>query len=82
MIAEAVTEDATIESVRQVIADVFATEKARMIVCPDCGSEFKTPLPDIKAQVDALISLLEQAEGKAESKPQEATSITIVRPPR
>lgn len=82
MIAEAVAEDASIDQVRQLIADIFATSDARKVECPNCGTEFRTPIPDVKAQVAAMIDLLEQAEGKAEQKPTEATTVIIERPPR
>lgn len=82
MIAKAVATDSSFEQVEQLVADVFTTSKARKIACPECGVEFRAALPDVKAQVDTLISLLEQAEGKASSEQLEATTVTIVRPPR
>lgn len=78
-IRTAVAEATTLEHVRQLIDNVFATSKATMVQCPDCGSEFKAPLPDVKTQVTTLVDLLEQAEGKAEQKPTEATTVIIER---
>lgn len=82
MIQQAVTEDATLDGVRQLIADVFASTKARKITCPECGVEFRANLPDVKAEVELMISLLEQSEGKASTEQVEAAHVTIVRPPR
>lgn len=81
-IRAAVSEASTLEHVTQLIDNVFATTKATLVACPECGESFKAPLPDVKLQVDSLIDLLEQAEGKAETKPQEATTVVIERPPR
>jgi hypothetical protein len=81
-IREAVTEASSLKHVQQLIDNVFSTTKATLVTCPECGVQFKAPLPDVKVQVDSLIDLLEQAEGKAETKPQEATTVIIERPPR
>lgn len=82
LIREAVTEDATLESVRQMVADAFSAANATKIMCP-CGCEhrFVAAVPDISRQVQTMISLLEQSEGKAEQKPTEATTVIVVRPP-
>lgn len=79
MIQEAVTEDATLEGVRQMIADVFQTEEARKVICPNCSIEHKILAPDVKAQVMTMISLLEQSEGKAGSEPKSETVVVIER---
>ena len=82
MIAQAVTEDATLDGVRQMIADVFQTEAARKVQCPSCGVEHKVMAPDVKAQVSTLIDLLEQAEGKAGAEPQSEATVIIERAAR
>lgn len=81
-IREAISESSTLEYVKQLIADVFGTKKATLVQCPECGESFKAPLPDVKTQVTAMIDLLEQAEGKAEQKPTEATTVVIERTAR
>ena len=81
LIREAVTEDATLESVRQMIADAFATAQATKVSCPECSHRFVAAVPDVVRQVQTMISLLEQSEGKAEQKPSEATTVVVVRPP-
>ncbi len=81
-IQQAVHEDATLEGVRQLIADVFATEQARKVTCPDCSTEFRAPLPDVKAQLQALVELIEQSEGRAAGAPTPDTIVVIERPPR
>lgn len=78
----AVAEATTLAHVRQLIDNVFATSKATLVTCPECGEEFKAPLPDVKTQVTTLVDLLEQAEGKAEQKPTEATTVVIERAAR
>lgn len=82
MIQEAVTEDATLEGVRQMIADVFQTEQARKVVCPNCGVEHKILAPDVKTQVSTLIDLLSEAEGKAAAAPTPDVTVIIERPSR
>jgi hypothetical protein len=82
MIAQAVTADATIEQVEQLIADVFQTTKARKVECPNCHTEHRIQAPDVRAQVQTLIDLLEQAEGRAGAEPQVDTVVIIERPPR
>lgn len=82
MIAKAVATDSSFEQVEQLVADVFTTSKARKIACPECGVEFRAALPDVKAQVDTLIALLEQSEGRAPTEQTTATTVIIERPPR
>ena len=81
-IAAALAEDSSLESVRQLVADVFGTEAARKVTCPGCKTAFRAPLPDVKAQVQTLIDLLEQSEGKAASQPQPDLMVIVERPPR
>ena len=81
-IQQAVHEDATLDGIRQLIADVFATEQARKVSCPDCGTEFRAPLPDVKAQLASLVELVEQTEGRAAGAPTPELQIVIERFPR
>lgn len=82
MFAAALSEEATEAEINQLVADVLGTKKARKIMCPECQVEFRVEWPDVKGQVDTLIALTEQTEGKASSEQLEAAHVTVVRPPR
>jgi hypothetical protein len=82
MFGAALLQEATQEEINQLVADVLGTKKARKIACPECGVEFRVEWPDVKGQVDTVIALTEQTEGKASSEQLEAAHVTIVRPPR
>jgi hypothetical protein len=81
-ITEALATDSTREHLEQLFADIFATEKARLVNCPECGADFKPKLPDLPAQVSMIVTLMEQGEGKASTEPQADTVVVIERPAR
>ena len=81
LLGQIIEEDATLDAVRQTVLDALAAESSTKCVCPECGTEFRAPQPDVKKQLDAVIALLEQAEGKAAMTQPEDTKIIIERPP-
>lgn len=74
-------EEATLEATRQIVLDALGAETARRVTCPDCGTEFRAKQPDLKKQVDTLIALLEQHEGKAGQQAPAELQVIIQRPP-
>ncbi len=79
-LAAVMQEDVTIDHVRRIVLEALTGETKSSVTCPECGLEFKAPLPRIREQVQNVKDLLEQVEGKpAEQKP-EALTVTIVRP--
>lgn len=78
---EVAGEEATIAGVRQTVLDALGATTATKCVCPECGTEFRAKLPDVKKALDAAISVLEQLEGRPEQRAPEATKVVILRPP-
>lgn len=81
LFAQIADEEATVDQIRQIVMDALQAEDATKVACPECGCEFRAPLPDVKKQLDAAIDLLEQIEGRPEQRQPEAMTITIQRPP-
>lgn len=81
MLGIVLDEEATLDAIRQTVLDAIGAEKASTVTCKHCGEEFRAPVADVKKQVDAIIALLEQNEGRAGERPPEATQVVIVRPP-
>lgn len=81
LLAQVLEEDATLDGIRLAVMDAIGAETIRQVVCPDCQSKFRAPVPDVKKQVDTIISLLEQNEGKATERPPDALTVIIERPP-
>lgn len=81
LLSDVTEEAATVESIRGIVMDALGASTRALITCPNCGEEFRRQMPDVKRQLDACISLLEQIEGKATQQAPAATTITIMRPP-
>lgn len=81
LLSQVSEEDATLESIRGIVSDALGAESTTLVDCPHCQKSFKAKQPDVKKQLDAVIALLEQIEGRPEQRSSEVTSITIVRPP-
>lgn len=79
-IGEVAQEAATKTQLRQIIHDALGSEQARTVECPECGHDFRAKVPDLKKQLDVVIALLEQKEGRAGERPPEATQVLIHRP--
>lgn len=81
VIAEALAEGITPERVKALVDASFESEIVATFRCEDCGGVMKAKAPDLKKQVDSMVALLEQAEGRPGQNQPEATTITIIRPP-
>lgn len=81
VIGDALADGITQERVTALVDAAFASEVVATFVCEECGAAMKAKAPDLKKQVDSMVALLEQAEGRPGQNQPEATSITIVRPP-
>jgi len=81
VIADALAAGITPARVKALVDAAFDSEVATDAVCPDCGAAMKVRMPDLKKQVDTMVQLLEQAEGRPGQNQPEATQITIIRPP-
>ncbi len=82
LVSEAVTEGYTKQDVADIIEAAKGAVTKASAECPECGHEMRVQVPDFKKQLETLISLLEQAEGKAEQAKPEATQVIIERPAR
>lgn len=81
IIGDALTEGVTPARVKALVDASFESELTATAVCEDCGGAMKVKIPDLKKQVESLVSLLEQAEGRPAANQPEATRIFIERPP-
>lgn len=81
LFAQVAEEEATLDAVRQIALDALGATASTKCVCPDCGTEFRAPLPDLKKNLDAAIAMLEQIEGRPEQRAPEATVVIVSRPP-
>lgn len=81
VIAQVLEEGITPERIKNIVDAAFAAEVAADAVCPDCGASMKIKTPDLKKQVETMIALLDQAEGRPGQNQPEATTIVIERPP-
>jgi len=80
VIADALTEGITKERVTALVDAAFESEIVATFVCEECGHPMKAKAPDLKKQVDSMVALLEQAEGRPEQRQPEATTVIIERP--
>ena len=80
VIADALTEGITKERVTALVDAAFESEIVATFVCEECGHAMKARAPDLKKQVDSMVALLEQAEGRPEQRQPEATTVIIERP--
>lgn len=79
-LGEVMDEATTRDRMRQIVHDALDSEHSRKVECPECGTLFRAKMPDLKKQLDSVIALLEQKEGKAAQQVPEATQIIIRRP--
>lgn len=80
-LSDVMDEATTLDRVRQIVHDALDSETARKVECPECGTSFRAKQPDLKKQVDTLISLLEQKEGRPNMAAPEGTVVIVTRPP-
>jgi hypothetical protein len=81
VIAAVLEEGITEERVKGIVDSAFASEILATFVCEECGSAMKAKAPDLKKQVETMIALLDQAEGRPGQNQPEATVVIVERPP-
>lgn len=81
VIAAVLEEAVTPERVKGVIDAAFESEILVDVVCEDCGGKLKIRRPDVKRQVDTLVALTTEAQGRPEQAQPEATTVIVERPP-
>lgn len=82
ILAEAVSEGYGKQYIVDLIAAAKGSEVAAVAECEACGKTMRVRVPDVKKQLDTLIALLEQGEGKAAQAVPEATTVIVERPAR
>lgn len=79
--AQLVNEDATLDSLRDLLNEMLNLQTNAVAVCADCGGEMRVKIRDAKKAMDALVAFIEQGEGRAQQAAMEPLSVTILRPP-
>lgn len=79
--AQLVNEDATLDSLRDLLNEMLNLQTTAVAVCADCGGEMRVKIRDAKKAMDALVAFIEQGEGRAQQAAMEPLSVTILRPP-
>lgn len=82
LLAEAVSEGYGKKYIVDLIDAAKGSEVSAVAECEKCGETMRVRVPDVKKQLDTLIALLEQGEGKAAQAVPEATTVIIERPGR
>lgn len=77
---EVVNEATTRERVEALIDQALSISGLVDGFCPDCRRKVRVEVPNVKARIDALVALLEQAEGKPGSE-EAGVVINVQRPP-
>jgi len=81
-LADAVAKHYTEQDIANIIEAAKGAEASAAAECPECGITMRVKVPDFRKQLETLIALLEQAEGKAAQAIPEATTVIIERPTR
>lgn len=79
LLADAVSANYSEADIKAIIEAAKGAETGALAECPECGHGMRVKVPDFKKQLETLVALLEQAEGKASQAMPEATSIVIER---
>jgi hypothetical protein len=79
--ADVVNEEATHERVRELVDQALSLNGLTYGHCSECGGRVQVEVPDVKKRVDALIALLEQAEGKPIGDGPAGVTIIVERVP-
>lgn len=72
---EVVNGSATRERVQELVDQAFSMNALVWGYCPGCRKKVQVEVPDVKKRIDALVSLLEQAEGRPEG---DSAGVSIV----
>jgi hypothetical protein len=81
-LADAVAKHYGEEDIAAIIEAAKGAETSSAAECPECGTTMRVKVPDFRKQLETLIALLEQAEGKAQQAQPEQTTVIIERPAR
>jgi len=81
-ISEVVNQGVTKRRIKGLLDDAFAAETLVVAECPGCGNRMKVRAPDVKKQLDVVIGLLEQAEGRPEQRAPGDLVVVVERPAR
>ena len=81
VIASVLEDAVTPERVKAVLDAAFESEILVDVVCEDCGGKLRVKRPDVKRQVDTLVALTTEAQGRPEQAQPEATTVIVERPP-
>lgn len=79
MFREVINEEVTQEAIRHLLSQALSMGSFVYGHCVNCRRRVQCEVPDVKKRIDALISLLEQAEGKPDQVDQ-SVSIVVERP--
>lgn len=77
---DVINEAATREKVQQLVDQALTINGLVNVYCPQCKKMLKAEMPNVKGRIDALVALLEQAEGKP-GQEEAGVSIVVERPP-
>lgn len=80
LIAQALAEGVTKERLDSLLNAALSSEITVDAHCTNCGEEMRAKAPDVKKQLDVLVGLLEQAEGRPEQRAPGALTVVIERP--
>lgn len=81
-LAEALSDELTVQDFRDLLKAAKGAETSAAAQCPECGATMRVKVPDFKRQFEVFTAALDQAEGKAQQAVPEATTVIIERPPR
>lgn len=82
LLADAVSANYSEADITAIIEAAKGAEASAAAECPECGHGMRVKVPDFKKQLETLVALLEQAEGKAQQAVPEATTVIVERPAR
>lgn len=77
---DVVNEETTAERVRELVDQALNINGLINVYCPQCKRMLKAEAPNVKGRIDALVALLEQAEGKPGNE-EAGVTIVVERPP-
>lgn len=78
IVAEVLAENATREKIEALLDRALDLKGLAWGYCPGCKKRIQVEVPDLKKQVDALTSLLDQAYGKPGTTDAEAGGVTLI----
>lgn len=78
LIGDVLDEETTREKIRQLVSSAFELNRLADAFCPNCRKRVRAEVPDVRAQAQVLMDMIEQANGRPGTAQVEDAGVNLI----